>query len=509
MPLPSPSQSASPPPRRHAHKALIGFLSICAIIGFFVSPLWLSSRPLPANSKPRLGVLQEYVFGEADEGAGGDKFPLHPLWGHPPEDALERNELLVRSALAGTKWTLRLRRKFFGEHRQHDWLSQYNASELSALSSSLDPPLFFDEGLSFSSNFVAIPEEATLAGGLVTPRVCLQRRDDTPLSGVLFVGHSHVRFVATMLCAMLKGANCHRMGNKNANFTLLRFGEAHSSAIVPVVYLQTRYNSSLGLPLLFQDASVQAILPRISHIVYGRGAWDQLYKDSVPNALQGEIVSEILRMTEAIPSISRVIVYATHYQHVYSNPSKPALWHAHIRQCKSNARQRISRSIGLCAAKALGDIFSSRQSTYNSSINNTPTLYPAREVLVEPFDVWFPTRDQFAGVSSDLAGHHFMEGALEGLVQLLMRRHLCPWAPRAGGGPAATLADPISIASRSISPQALMAMACRRVAEASESPHANGTLSSPLAACSCHRPSFASRAPCDELAIHLARPKQW
>ena len=372
-------------------------------------------------------------------------------------------------------------------------------------------------------------------------RVAGSQSDSRDVS-ILFIGHSHSRYLGAMLCMMINHTDCalFKLHRRNATFILRRNerGEDQDRKQdinpIAVAWIQANFQWSKLLrryfpdgrdvvalptqPLLVKQQNAQSVvdadvdreqdeaeaavgleftsanLPspmefataQFTHIVASRGSWDMLFWDYDPAELVQEIVSEMQSVHRRFPSAT-VILHMPHQYHCHvprKKPTSKSKMGSYTRQlwrakCFQSKRVAVNRDTNLCAFYRLIQNTTADQSTQWRS---TP---------FRMFDVYESSTLPYAVRFVDGLGHHYFDTVLEAMTMKLLHNHVC-----AGVKSNVTTSRKDLTAERL---EILGSSACKRVEEASAVFKKEG----PLELCSCHNPQFREGTICSKFGRHI------
>ena len=226
---------------------------------------------------------------------------------------------------------------------------------------------------------------------------------------LLFIGHSHGRYLAAMLCMALQGENCGELSIIEKDMVEVRTPlDRPGCADAPAVtWVQANYDLRSQLALV-QKAP--------THIVVSRGEWDMLYNDQDPRLVALEMSQGLVELVRRFPNatvISQLPQY--HYKRIPPRTARhPSHYHRAVWRSTCFAEKRVlrSRDITLCA------VLAARQQIHaESTSSSTPFRF---------FDVWTDSFTDAASHFVDALGHHYQDVVLESFVMKLLSQAVCP-----------------------------------------------------------------------------------
>ena len=354
--------------------------------------------------------------------------------------------------------------------------------------SSSDPLVLFPNG-SQLSRLVAVPSPLE---EFVSPLACWRASN----TSILFLGHSHVRYMASLLCMMLRGRNCNEIGSKNTKAAIMDDGLGdHGRTRRPIIaFVQSSYYPKRRIPILKKVLRRWGIHDdkQFGHIVYARGSWDMSYRDVDPLNLTLSVVEALetyahhfgkCKVTAdgdgggACKEDVQLTIVPTHRHHLWGSYTKPKVWADHVQVCKSVERQWLYHETARCAASLIMGTDTTIPTHHSPPHSPSAQQQIVRATNMGVFDVWDQTSSSFGRATVDFAGHHYLDITLEGLVQMFLSQHVCP----ASGHPPQPTIPP---------------SACRAVLKASK-------VFTPLSLCSCHSDGFRLKEPCTSLRPYI------
>jgi hypothetical protein len=281
-------------------------------------------------------------------------------------------------------------------------------------------PAVLKESRLFSSAalYLSNDDECNNAFRFVHPASCFKASG----ASLLFLGHSHTRYIASMLCMMLNSSACDPLRDQFRNITAIHRSSLpfshradHRADGSILTFAQSNYGFQRRVRELQGVASDRK--GGFTHIVLSRGSWDLLFFDRSPSEITDDLYSSLIAAVQAWPSAT-FILHLPHFCH-YVLPkdkrrSKPSVvlraqWR---RRCFSPERIRMIRSVNICAAYRAQRSYALQR------------IRPGFEFL--KFDTFKETRNGFAKRYVDELGHHYQDLVLESLTMKFLRLFLCP-----------------------------------------------------------------------------------
>lgn len=266
---------------------------------------------------------------------------------------------------------------------------------------------------------------------LISPKQCvLQQPHGAPPVSVLFIGHSHTRFLASMICMMLNASSCEQLDDQFRNISIVRqadlfnrgqpadagMQQPHTSAVgegfVRLAFVQANYHFGNKVALT-QQAFTATELAAFTHVVVSRGSWDLLFYDRPPVEIAVELRSSLRLLLGILSPRVHLILHQHHFVHPKSvvggnskkrGPSHAALRAAWRRLCFSTHRVERIRDATLCGA-------------WNVSSS------PSSSIAI--YDTYPDTRTALGYRFVDVLGHHYQDVMLEHLTMKFLRDHVC------------------------------------------------------------------------------------
>lgn len=322
---------------------------------------------------------------------------------------------------------------------------------------------------------------------------------------VVFVGHSHGRMLACMLCMLLQLPDCERfrkMVNTETNLSsteedVLTFrGATGLFPAAGIGFVKSSYDvrdrmsavsallhrafaamtktstESHSVPL-----SGSAVVPRL--VVYQRGPWDLVFMDTPMYVFVEEMAAGIVALHDALHPETILVVYLTHYTQPLRGAASPTArdWRHNLRNvCLHRDRVLRLRNATVCAIK--------------HAVSKRPALLERLGL----FDVWaeaesLPLQEKWQRFV-DWGGHHYLDVVLEAMAMKFLRHHVCSNAT----------------ASRRALVEAYLSSVS---AETCDAFVAEGAVGAPRKlACSCHNKEWRDEGLCSSMLGPLTAPKR-
>ena len=277
---------------------------------------------------------------------------------------------------------------------------------------------------------------------------------------ILFIGHSHTRYMASLYCMMLRSKGCALYAKHLRNITTTLEAELYSTTtIIPttnsehlpddsttlidssqlqekkvaaIVFVQANYDARFKVQMLRQylqqklSYSPEDVKHAFTQIVVSRGSWDTLFFDNRMSVVAAEFEEGLVSLREQHPT-AKIVVHLPHYCHA-KIPSVKSLrpssqgrvtrakWRA---ACFTPARITRMRLANLCGIQQ----FLQRQ---QQGVKDKFHVIQQEHYGIEVFDTWQETQHAVAFSFTDGLGHHYVDAALEGLTMKLLTEHICP-----------------------------------------------------------------------------------
>eukprot|EP00744_Colponema_vietnamica_P023336 GILI01033735.1.p1 GENE.GILI01033735.1~~GILI01033735.1.p1 ORF type:complete len:344 (-),score=39.45 GILI01033735.1:42-1010(-) len=174
--------------------------------------------------------------------------------------------------------------------------------------------------------------------------------------------------------------------------------------------IETRAGKALIVALSNPDSFASLF----THILISKGAWEVLLYDRPANATANELVKSLRAFHNMFPKAKMIL----HMLHGYI-PDPPI----HFGKKSKSAKARDAWRTMCFSKQRIEGVRVATLCGLQRFLEETKASPPAIEV----FDTVAETLDPFARRYVDALGHHFTDGALEGLVQKLLINHVCPY----------------------------------------------------------------------------------
>lgn len=261
---------------------------------------------------------------------------------------------------------------------------------------------------------------------LVSPVQCLLGGGPSRHISLLLIGHSHTRFLASMLCMMLNATSCQRLDDQFRNISVVREadivypskqqGLTHRppSNFIRIAFVQSNYHYGAKVRLM-QSTFTKTELASFTHVIYSRGSWDLLFYDRAPNTIADDLRSSLLELYSVLSPTVRRVIHLHHYVHYKPDggsgnkkkgPSHAAIRAAWRRNCFASSRVEQVRDATLCG-----------------SWDEEAT---SKGHAVSVYDTYTETRTPLGFQFADILGHHYQDVMLEYLAMKFLREHVCP-----------------------------------------------------------------------------------
>jgi hypothetical protein len=290
-------------------------------------------------------------------------------------------------------------------------------------------PAVWKQSMMRTHSIVDAPPHAATADAcplLVSPTQCVLQGPirGEPHVSLLFIGHSHTRFLASMVCMMLNATSCQQLDDQFRNIAIVReadlerspgvVGSRPSSRFVRIAFVQANYHFGNKVRMMQADFTA-AELASFTHVIYSRGSWDLLFYDRPPNEIADDLRSSLVHLSSVLSPTVRRVLHLHHHVHYKPDggssakkkgPNHAAIRAAWRRTCFAPSRVEQIRDATLCGS-------------WDS--DNTSAGPP-----VSVYDTFAETKTSIGFQFVDILGHHYQDVMLEFLAMKFLREHVCP-----------------------------------------------------------------------------------